>query len=104
MGRGPIPVTVVIPTWNEAGQIGECISKAAWAAEIIVADAGSTDDTVSIARGLGARVLEDSGPTIAAQRNSAISAAKNRWVLAVDADERISDPLRQEIARVVAEP
>lgn len=104
MGREPIPVTVVIPTWNEADQIAECISAAAWADEIIVADASSTDDTVSVARGLGARVLEATGPTIAAQRNAAIAAAKNQWVLALDADERVSDELRDEIGRTLRTP
>lgn len=104
MGPATIPLTVVIPTLNEADQIAECIGRASWADEIIVADAGSTDDTVSVARGLGARVLETTGPTIAAQRNAAIAAARNEWVLAVDADERITDQLREEIARVVAKP
>ena len=104
MGRGPIPVTVVIPTWNEADQIAECISGAAWADEIIVADAGSTDDTVSLARGLGARVLEATGPTIAAQRNAAIAQARNEWILAVDADERVTNPLREELTRVIRAP
>jgi glycosyltransferase involved in cell wall biosynthesis len=104
MGRGPIPVTVVIPTWNEADQIAECISGAAWADEIIVADADSTDDTVSLARGLGARVLEATGPTIAAQRNAAIAQARNEWILAVDADERVTDSLREELTRVVHAP
>jgi glycosyltransferase involved in cell wall biosynthesis len=98
------PLTVVIPTLNEADQIAECIAGAAWAGEIIVADAGSTDDTVSIARGLGARVLERTGPTIAAQRNAAIAAAANQWVLAVDADERITDQLEREIAKALQAP
>jgi glycosyltransferase involved in cell wall biosynthesis len=104
MGPATVPLTVVIPTLNEADQIAECIGRAAWADEIIVADAGSSDGTVSVARGLGARVLEETGPTIAAQRNAAIAAARNHWVLAVDADERITEQLREEIARVVAMP
>jgi glycosyltransferase involved in cell wall biosynthesis len=104
MGQATVPLTVVIPTLNEADQIAECIGRAAWADEIIVADAGSTDDTVSVARRLGARVLERTGPTIAAQRNAAIAVATNEWVLAVDADERITEQLQDEIARVVALP
>lgn len=104
MGPATVPLTVVIPTLNEADQIAECIGRASWADEIIVADAGSTDDTVSVARGLGARVLEGTGPTIAAQRNAAIAAARNQWVLAVDADERITEQLREEIVRVVTKP
>jgi glycosyltransferase involved in cell wall biosynthesis len=104
MGPASVPLTVVIPTLNEADQIADCIGRVAWADEVIVADAGSTDATVSVARGLGARVLEHTGPTIAAQRNAAIAAARNQWVLAVDADERVSEQLQEEIARVLRRP
>src|SRR5918992_5175249 len=99
-----IALTVIIPTLNEAEQIEECVERAGWADEIIVADGGSTDTTVSIARRLGAQVLERTGPTIAAQRNAAIARARNEWVLAVDADERASPELGDEIARVVRAP
>jgi len=99
-----VPVTVIIPTLNEADQIADCVGRAVWANEVIVADAGSADDTVSLARRLGARVLERTGTTIAAQRNAAISAAANRWILAVDADERISAELADEVPRVLENP
>jgi glycosyltransferase involved in cell wall biosynthesis len=104
MGPSAVPLTVVIPTLDEADQITECIARVSWADEIIVADAHSTDDTVRLARQHGARVLERTGPTIAAQRNAAIAAANNQWVLALDADERATDELRDEIARVIAAP
>jgi glycosyltransferase involved in cell wall biosynthesis len=104
MESASVPLTVVIPTLNEADQIAECIGGVAWADEIIVADAGSADATVAVARGLGARVLERTGPTIAAQRNAAIAAARNQWVLALDADERTSQQLQQEIASVLRMP
>jgi (heptosyl)LPS beta-1,4-glucosyltransferase len=104
MATRTVPLTIVIPTLNEADQIAECIGHVSWADEIIVADAGSADATVSIARTLGAQVLERTGPTIAAQRNAAIAAARNEWILAVDADERASPELGDEIARVVRAP
>src|SRR5215208_4531139 len=104
MGPPPVPLTVVIPTLNEADQIAECMRGAAWADEVIVADAGSADATVSLARELGARVLERTGPTIAAQRNLAIASARNHWILALDADERITEELREEISRVLRAP
>jgi (heptosyl)LPS beta-1,4-glucosyltransferase len=99
-----LQLTVIIPTLNEADQIAECVGRAGWADEVIVADGGSTDSTVSLARQLGARVLEGTGPTIAAQRNAAIAAARNQWILAVDADERISPELQREIPRVLDSP
>lgn len=99
-----IPLTVVIPTLNEGDQIGDLVSSLSWAGQILVADGGSSDDTVGLARKAGATVLESTGPTIAAQRNAAIAVASNEWVLAVDADERVSAELQQELGRVIAAP
>lgn len=99
-----VPLSVVIPTLDEADQIEECIRPLAWADEIIVADGGSRDDTVARARAAGATVLERTGPTIAAQRNAAISLARNRWIFALDADERIPEALTLEVAAAVREP
>ena len=99
-----LPLTVVIPTLNEGRQIGEVLDGLRWADEVIVADGGSTDETAPIARQRGARVIEVRGQTIAGQRNAAIAAARNEWVLALDADERVTDALRQEIAAVLAAP
>jgi (heptosyl)LPS beta-1,4-glucosyltransferase len=104
MSRVGVPVTVVIPTLNEADQITECLARVTWAEEVLVADAGSVDDTVQLARAAGARVLERTGPTIAAQRNAAISEARNHWIFAVDADERSTEELRDEISQVIREP
>lgn len=99
-----VPITVVIPTLDEAAHIGPCLAHLAWADEVIVADGGSRDDTVALARGAGAVVLERSGATIAAQRNAAIGIARNEWVFALDADERFTDELRDEVARTVGAP
>jgi glycosyltransferase involved in cell wall biosynthesis len=104
MRPGPVPLTVVIPTLNEADQIAECLGRLRWANEIIVADAGSTDETVPLAQRAGARVIERAGPTIAAQRNAAITMARNTWVFAIDADERPTDELRQEIEQTIRAP
>ncbi|MEP7326962.1 MAG: glycosyltransferase family 2 protein [Gemmatimonadota bacterium] len=99
-----IPLTIVIPTKNEAAQIEALVRSLSWAGEVIVADGGSSDDTVALARGAGANVLERTGPTIAAQRNAAIVASSHDWVFALDADERITDPLRVELGEVVVRP
>jgi glycosyltransferase involved in cell wall biosynthesis len=100
----PVPLTVVIPVLDEGEQIGACVDHLGWADEVIVADGGSTDGTVSSARAAGATVLERLGPTIAAQRNAAIASARNTWVFALDADERIPPELRDEIAQVISSP
>lgn len=98
----PAPLTVVIPTLNEGDQIAACVRHLAWADEVIVADGGSQDGTVAAARNAGATVLEVPGVTIAAQRNAAIGRARNPWVFALDADERIGPDLAQELSDLAA--
>ena len=103
------PVSIVIPTRNEALQIGECVRGLAWAGEVIVVDGASADGTAESARAAGARVLNGAragtgGQTIAAQRNAGIAAAGHEWVFALDADERIGPELAAELAATVAAP
>ena len=103
------PVSIVIPTRNEALQIGECVGGLAWAGEVIVVDGASADGTAESARAAGARVLNGAragtgGQTIAAQRNAGIAAAAHEWVFALDADERIGPELAAELAATVAAP
>lgn len=99
---GRLAVSIVMPTLNEASQIAQAIADLAWADEVLVVDGGSADDTAGIACRAGATVLTVTGQTIGAQRNAGISAARNRWVLALDADERVSPQLRAELAAVIA--
>ncbi len=100
----PAPLTVVIPTLNEASQIAECIRGLVWAGEIIVADGGSSDGTPDLAQAAGAKVLRGTWGTIAAQRNAAIAAARYDWVFALDADERVGPELAQEISETISAP
>jgi len=96
------PITVVIPTRNEAGQIGACIRHLDWTDDIVVVDGGSSDDTIALARAAGARVITDGPRGIGEQRNSGIAAARHAWVFALDADERIGSALAQELIAVQA--
>lgn len=99
-----VPLTVVIPTQNEAHQIAEVLASVEWADEVLVIDGGSTDETACIAAEHGATVLRQEGGTIAGQRNAGIEHARNDWILALDADERPSEGLITEIAAVVRAP
>jgi len=99
-----LPLTVIIPTLNEASNIAACVASAAFADEVLVADAGSVDATVAMARAAGATVLERTGPTIAAQRNAAIAVARHPWIFALDADERVTPELVAELATVLDAP
>jgi glycosyltransferase involved in cell wall biosynthesis len=100
----PVAVTVVTPVRDEAAQIAEAVSALRWAAEVIVIDGGSTDGTGALAAAAGARVLDGGSLTIGAKRNAGIEAASHRWILALDADERVSDELRRRIELIVADP
>lgn len=77
---------------DEAARIAACLASVApWVDEVVVADTGSTDDTATIARGLGARVLDVPWTDdFAAARNAAAAACRHDWVLSVDADERLT--------------
>jgi glycosyltransferase involved in cell wall biosynthesis len=101
VARVPIAITAVIPTLNESAQIESAVEALSWVDQVIVVDGGSTDDTVARAQSVGARVMSLCGSTIGSQRNVGIETARNRWVLAIDADERVDETLCAEIARVV---
>ncbi|MEP6491270.1 MAG: glycosyltransferase family 2 protein [bacterium] len=95
--RERVPISVVMPTLNEASGLQSTLDDLHWADEVIVVDGGSTDGTVKQARHGGAQVLVVSGQTIAAQRNAGIAAARNHWILALDADERVTPELRASL-------
>lgn len=75
-----------------------------WAEEIIVVDSGSTDETVSICKGMGAQVyVHADWPGFGPQKNRALSYATRGWVFSIDADERITPQLRSEIEQAMRE-
>ena len=83
-----LPLSAVIIAKNEADRIGRCVtSLTSFCDEVLVVDSGSTDNTVALARAAGARVSEQDWLGFAAQKNVAISQARNEWVLLLDADE-----------------
>jgi glycosyltransferase involved in cell wall biosynthesis len=97
-------ISAIIITKNEASHIGACLSSVGFADEWIVIDSGSSDDTTAIARAFGARVIQTSDwPGFGPQKNRALDAASGDWILSIDADERVSDELRQEILAAVTE-
>lgn len=95
-------VSVTIITRNEAAHIESCIDSVSWADEVLVIDAGSTDGTTDLARRAGARVIVREWPGYAAQKNYAAAEAAHDWILSVDADERVTPDLADEVRRVLA--
>lgn len=95
-------LSVIIITKNEGLNIRACLESVAWADEIVVVDSGSDDDTVSIAREFTPHVYVRDWPGFGAQKNRALDYATKEWVLSVDADERVTPGLREEIRAVLA--
>jgi glycosyltransferase involved in cell wall biosynthesis len=83
---------------DEEDRIGDCLASVAFCDEIVVVDSHSRDRTREIAAAVGARVIERDWPGHVAQKEFAIRAARNEWVLCVDADERVSPELSAEIS------
>lgn len=92
-----LPLTVLVPAFNEEENIRECLESVRWADEILVVDSFSTDRTVEIAAEFNARILQHEYENSAAQKNWAIPQAAHPWVLIVDSDERVTPELRDEI-------
>lgn len=95
-------VSAVIITLNEESNIAAAIESVRWAAEVVVVDSGSSDRTVETARELGARVITNNWPGFAAQKQFATDAAANDLIFSLDADERVTTALREEILKVLA--
>ncbi len=94
------PVSVVVITKNEEENIADCLKSVSWADEIIVLDDNSTDKTVNIARQFTDKVFSRKMDIEGRHRNYAYSCAKNNWVLSLDADERVTSELAQEITKL----
>ena len=90
-------LSVTIITRNEAAHIADAIQSVAWADEIVVVDSESSDETVPIARRYTNRVTVRAWPGYVAQKNYAASIASHDWILSLDADERVTPDLAQEI-------
>ena len=99
-------LTAIVLTHNESEQIADCIKSLRFADRILVFDSYSTDDTVPIAQRLGADIFQHEFVDYTEQRNAALDAADEMtdWVLFVDADERVSDALAQEIRQKIRLP
>jgi glycosyltransferase involved in cell wall biosynthesis len=91
------PISACIITYNEEKNIDACLESISWVNEIIVVDSMSTDGTVERCRRYTDRVYQKEWQGHVKQKNYALQFARNEWVLCLDADERVSPELRQEI-------
>jgi glycosyltransferase involved in cell wall biosynthesis len=97
-------LTVTVITRNEAANIAAALESVRWADEVIVVDSESTDETVEIARRYTSQVIVRPWPGYIQQKNFAASQASHDWILSLDADERVSPALADEIRRTIGQP
>jgi glycosyltransferase involved in cell wall biosynthesis len=97
-----LPLSLVVITRDAAVDIADCVASASFAADVLVVDSGSRDDTVEVARRSGARVIEREWMGFGPQKQFAAAEAANDWVLCIDADERVSPELAASIAALFA--
>jgi len=100
------PVTAIIHTLNELGYIEECIRSVEWADEIYLVDSFSTDGTIELVRAKFPRVRIEQREYLgaASQKNYAIDRAAHDWIFVIDADERVTPKLRDEMVRTLEGP
>ncbi len=96
-------LSVVLAVYNEENNLGACLqSVRELADEIIIVDGGSQDKTLEIAKTFGAKVeIRDNPPIFHINKQRALDLAANEWILQLDADERVSHNLVQEIEKII---
>jgi glycosyltransferase involved in cell wall biosynthesis len=94
-------ISVTVIAKNEAANIGAALASVSWADEIIVVDSESTDGTVAIARQFTDRVIVRPWPGYVGQKNYAATLTTHDWILSLDADERVTPALAEEIQRAL---
>lgn len=100
---GRLRLSVVITTYNEEVNIADCLRSVLWADEILLVDSFSTDRTLEYAREFPIEILEREYFGSAAQKNWSLDKIQHDWVLILDADERVTEPLAREILQLLIE-
>jgi glycosyltransferase involved in cell wall biosynthesis len=96
-------LSAVVITLNEEKHITDCLESIKWADEIIVVDSGSTDKTIEICRGYTDQIHAISWQGFGNQKNSGVDLAHFDWILSIDADERVTPELKNEIESILKE-
>lgn len=105
LSRGKkLPFSVMVITKNEEKRLVSCLESISFAEDIVVLDSGSQDKTVEIAKSFGCRVFVEEWKGFGPQKQSAVEKTLYRWVLSLDADERIPPETAKVISQVVRDP
>lgn len=96
-------ITVIVITYNEEENIKECLDTVKWCDEIIVVDSQSKDRTVQLAQNYTDKIILTENITYSQKRNIGIENASGEWILWIDADERVTEDLKEEINRAITD-
>jgi glycosyltransferase involved in cell wall biosynthesis len=102
---GKVPVSLIVPIKNEAGNLPRCLSSIAWADEIFVVDSQSTDGSIEIAERAGAHVVQfQFNGTWPKKKNWALENLpfRNEWIFILDADETLPAEAEEEFRNAIA--
>jgi glycosyltransferase involved in cell wall biosynthesis len=95
-------LSVIVITNNESANIVECLASVSFADQFVVVDSGSTDNTVELAKSVGAQVVQTTDwPGFGMQKNRALDLATGDWVFSIDADERVTPELAEQIKAAI---
>lgn len=97
-----LKLSAYIIAYNEAGKIADAVNSVLWADEIVVADSNSIDGTDRLARELGAKVVQIPFEGFGHLRNRGIEACAHEWIFSLDADERCTPEVRDEILAILS--
>lgn len=97
-------ISAIVIAKNESEKIKDCLVSLQWSDELIVINNGSTDKTAEIATKMGIKVINSPQGSYKESRDRGMKEAKGKWVLFVDADERVTPELRTEIKLLLSKP
>lgn len=100
-------ISVLVPTLNERRNIADCLGSVSWSDDVVVVDSGSREGTLEAARASGARIVDFTwNGQLPKKKNWALENVpwKNEWLLILDADERVTPELAEEIRATVRQP
>jgi len=96
-------ISAAIIARNEADNIADAVKSVSFADQVVVADTGSIDNTVEIARAAGAEVYDVSFEGFGNTKNKAFELCRGEWIISIDADERVTPQLAENIQRLIGD-
>lgn len=96
-------ISAIIITKNEEELIADCLDSVSFCHEVVVIDSGSTDRTLEIAKRMNAKVFTYGTNSYADMRNYGLKKAKSKWILYIDADERVTSELKDNILQTISQ-